>query len=146
MPELDFMVTADYVRVEGGVLHMIAAGFDTMFTPVVPAARQVGVGLRILLDVADAMERHTLTLLYQGADGQELFRINGAVGPAPADGPMPPEGRPFGVPVAFNLPIPMPAYGDYSLELFMDDNPKPLKSITLTVAPSPALPDAPGHA
>ena len=68
----------------------------------------VGVGLRILLDVADAMERHTLTLLYQGADGQELFRINGAVGPAPADEPMPPEGRPFGVPVAFNLPIPMP--------------------------------------
>ena len=146
MPELDFMVTADYVRVEGGVLHMIGAGFDTMFTAVVPAARQVGIGMRVLLDVAEARVQHTITLLYQAADGQELFRISGTIGPAPADGPMPPEGRPFGVPVAFNLPFPMPTYGDYSLELFVDDEPEAVKSITLTVAPLSALPGPVGHA
>jgi len=39
MPELDFMVTADYVRVEGGVLHMIAAGWDTAWVPTVPPGK-----------------------------------------------------------------------------------------------------------
>lgn len=27
MPELDFMIIADYVRVEQGMLHIIAGGF-----------------------------------------------------------------------------------------------------------------------
>jgi hypothetical protein len=48
MPELDFMVTADYVRAEGGMLHMIAAGVDTLLVRSVPAAQPLGVGLRML--------------------------------------------------------------------------------------------------
>lgn len=138
MPELDFMVTADYVRAEGGVLHMIAAGFDTMWTATVPVARQVGIGLRLLVDVAEAREAHRITLLYQDADGQVLLRFNGGFGPVPPEQPLPPPGRPYGVPVALNLPLPMPAYGDYSLELFLDDQAETAKSITLTVAPLPA--------
>ncbi len=140
MPELDFMVTADYVRVEGGVLHMIAAGFDTTFAPTVPVAKQIGIGLRILLDVAEAREQHLLTLIYQAADGQVLFEIRGSFGPVDPAEPLPPEGRPYGVPLAFNLPLPMPAYGDYSLELFLDGHADPAKSITLTVRPMPGPP------
>jgi len=34
MPELDFMVVADYVRTDAGVLHMVGAGFDTVHLPV----------------------------------------------------------------------------------------------------------------
>src|SRR5215469_16647492 len=133
MPELDFMVTADYVRAEGGVLHMIAAGFDTLWTAAVPAGRQVGIGLRVLLDVAEAREAHPFTLLYQDADGQVLFRINGSLGPVGLEQPLPPPGRPFGVVMAFNVPLQMPAYGDYSLELFLDEQVEAAKSITLTV-------------
>jgi Family of unknown function (DUF6941) len=146
MPELDFMVTADYVRVEGGVLHMIAAGFDTVWTPTVPAVRQVGVGLRILVDVAEAREVHRLTLLYQDADGQVLFRINGTFGPVGPGQPLPAPGRPYGVPLGFNLPLPLPAFGDYSLELFLDDEADAEKSITLTVAASADLQQPPGNA
>jgi len=146
MPELDFMVTADYVRVEGGVLHMIAAGFDTVWTPIVPAVRQVGVGLRILVDVAEAREVHRLTLLYQDADGQVLFRINGTFGPVGPEQPLPAPGRPYGVPLGFNLPLPLPAFGDYSLELFLDDEADAEKSITLTVAASADLQQPPGNA
>lgn len=143
MPELDFMVTADYVRVDGGVLHMIAAGFDTVFVPAVPASRQIGVGLRLLLDVAEAREVHRVTLLYQNADGQVLLQIQGTIGPVGPEQPLPPPGRSFGVPVGFNLQLPMPDYGDYSLELFLDDEAEAAKSITLTVAP---LPVPPGNA
>jgi hypothetical protein len=146
MPELDFMVTADYVRVEGGVLHMIAAGFDTMWVPTVPGARQVGVGLRLLVDVVEAREVHQITLIYQDADGQVLVRITGMLGPIDPEQPLPPPGRPFGVPMGFNLTLPIPAYGDYSLELFLDDEAAPEKSITLTIAPMPALPVPPGNA
>ena len=146
MPELDFMVTADYVRAEGGVLHMIAAGFDTMWIPAVPAARQVGVGLRLLLDVAEAREAHRMTLIYQDADGHVLVRLNARFGPVGPEQPMPPPGRPFGIPMAFNLALPMPAYGDYSLELFLDEQAQAAKSITLTVAPLSPLPQPPGNA
>lgn len=146
MPELDFMVTADYVRAEGGVLHMIAAGFDTTFLPAVPGARSVGIGLRLLLDVAEARSEHRIALIYQDADGQRLAEIHGKLGPVGQDQPLPPEGRPFGVPMAFNLSLPMPAYGDYSLELFIDDQAEPAKSITLTATPPPVPSGPPNHA
>ena len=87
MPELDFMVTADYVRAEGGVLHMIAAGFDVIFTPAVPAVRPVGVGLRLLVDVAEARQPHQIELIYQDADGHRLTEISGTVSPAGEEQP-----------------------------------------------------------
>jgi hypothetical protein len=143
MPELDFMVTADYVRAEGGMLHIIAAGVDTMLVPGLPAARPVGVGLRILIDVAEAQEPHHVELIYQDADGHRLAEVSGTVGPVDADQPLPPPGRPFGVPLAFNFLLPVPALGDYSLELFIDHGFK--KSITLT-AVQLEVPGASGHA
>jgi len=146
MPELDFMVTADYVRAEGGVIHMIAAGFDTLWIQSVPAAQQIGVGLRLRLDVAEAREAHQVTLIYQDADGEVLLRIAGTLGPVDPRAPLPPPGRPFGVVMAFNFVLPMPRYGDYSLELFLDDQADAAKSITLTVTPATARPAPPGNA
>lgn len=143
MPELDFMVTADYVRAEGGMLHMIAAGVDAMLVPGVPAVRPVGVGLRILVDVAEAQQQHHIELIYQDEDGQRLLQVSGGFGPVGADQPLPPAGRPYGVPVAFNLPLPVPRLGDYSLDLLIDGELK--KSITLT-AVQVEDPNAPGHA
>jgi hypothetical protein len=143
MPELDFMVTADYVRAEGGMLHMIAAGVDTMFVPGVPTARPVGVGLRILIDVAEAQQQHHVELIYQDEDGRRLLQVTGALGPVGADQPLPPAGRPYGVSAAFNLALPVPHIGDYSLELLIDGTFQ--KSITLT-AVQLETPDAPGHA
>ncbi|MGO9728683.1 MAG: DUF6941 family protein [Streptosporangiaceae bacterium] len=143
MPELDFMVTADYVRAEGGMLHMIAAGVDAMLVPGVPAARPVGVGLRILVDVAEAREQHHVELIYQDEDGHRLTQVNGTFGPVDPDQPLPPPGRPFGVPLAFNFLLPVPRLGDYSLELFIDGESK--KSITLT-AIQLEVPGPPAHA
>jgi hypothetical protein len=143
MPDLDFMVTADYVRAEGGMLHMIAAGVDTLLVSSVPAARPLGVGLRLLIDVAEARQQHQVELIYQDADGQRLAEVSGTIGPVAPDQPLPPPGRPFGIPVAFNLMLPIPGYGDYSLELFVDGEPK--KSITLA-AVQLEVPGAPGHA
>jgi hypothetical protein len=144
MPELDFMVVADFVRQDGGVLQMTGAGFDTIFVPAIPTARQVGIGLRLLIDVAEAQQQHHVELIYQDADGRRLTEVRGTVGPVSEDQPLPPPGRPFGIPFAFNLMLPIPAYGDYSLELVVNGEPR--KSITLTAAPPPAIPGPSGHA
>lgn len=143
MPELDFMVIADYVRAEGGMLHMIAAGVDTMLVPSLPAVRPVGVGARILIDVAEARERHHVELIYQDEDGHRLLQVSAGFGPVGPDEPLPAPGRKYGVPIAFNIPLPIPRLGDYSLELLIDGADG--KSITLT-AVQIQPPDAPGHA
>jgi hypothetical protein len=110
MPQLDFMVTADYVRAEGGMLHMIAAGVDTIIVQGVPTVRPLGVGLRILIDVAEAREQHHVELIYQDEDGHTLLQVSGGFGPIGPDEPLPPAGRPYGVSVAFNR-CPCPASG-----------------------------------
>lgn len=148
MPELDFMVTADYVRAEGGVLHMIAAGFDTMWVPAVPAARPIGVGLRLMVTTAEAAHPHEVELIFQDADGQRVAQVNGRFDAVPPGQQRTQPGRPLGVVMAFNLMIPIPRYGDYSLVLLVDHNEK--KSITITAATPPvpsaaAPPGLPGH-
>jgi hypothetical protein len=50
-----------------------------------------------------------------------------------------------GVVLALNTRLPVPAYGDYSLDLIQDD--RPVRTITLTTAASQAVaPGAPGDA
>ena len=67
------------------------------------------------------------------------------VGPVPADAPEPPAGRPYSVVLALNTRLPVPEYGDYSLDLILDD--RPVKTITLTVASSQTpAPDTQGDA
>lgn len=39
MPELDYMVLADYVRQDGGVVHIMGAGVDTVFASAVPTVQ-----------------------------------------------------------------------------------------------------------
>ena len=148
MPELDFMIVADYVRAEGGVLHMIAAGFDTIYTPAVPAVRQAGVGMRITMSPAEARHEHDIELVYQDADGGRLTQINAKWAPQPGQPTSPPGTRP-GVAIAFNLQLPVPAFGRFSLELLIDHVQK--KSIDITVSqPPPGFPGTPslpaGHA
>lgn len=145
MPELDFMVVADYVRTDAGVLHMVGAGFDTAYLPAVPGILQAGIGLRILLDVAEGRHSHPFTLIFQNADGARLAEVTGVVGPVGAGIPEPPPGRPYSVVLALNTRLPIPEQGDYSLDLVLDD--RPVKSITLTVSVNQsAVPEVPGDA
>jgi Family of unknown function (DUF6941) len=137
MPELDFMVVADYVRAEGGVLHMIAAGFDTMYAASVPVMRQIGVGMRLTMTATELQYAHDVELVFQDADGKRVSQVNGTINPQPGAA-VSPLGRPFAVAMAFNLVVPVPAYGDYSLELLIDHSHK--KTISIVVAQPPAEP------
>jgi hypothetical protein len=144
MPELDFMVIAEYVRADVGVLHMVGAGFDTVRLQTVPGTLRAGVGLRILLNVAEAREPHPFSLILQNADGARLAEITGVVGPVAADTPPPPTGRPYGLLLALNMQLPVPAFGDYSLDLILEDRQE--KTITFTTVPVLVAPGEAGDA
>lgn len=133
MPELDFMVVADYVRSEGGVLHMIAAGIDTIYANAVPSARLVGLGLRLLITPAETRHEHPVELIFQDPDGQRIAQLN-AVIPAQPSPPAVKAGRPFGAVIAFNIQLPLPAYGDFSFELLIHGS--HVKSIPIIIAPA----------
>jgi len=132
MPELDFMCVADYVRAENGVLHMIAAGFDTIYAQAVPSVRQIGLGMRLLLTAAETGHEHPVELIFQNPDGRRLAQINALI---PAQ-PIPPAvrpGRAMGAVLAFNIQLPLPSYGDFSFELLIHGN--RAKSIPIIVSP-----------
>jgi hypothetical protein len=132
MPELDFMIVSDYVRAENGVLHMIAGGVDTITVRAVPASRSIGIGLSIKLPLGEVTENHTLRLIFYGTDGARIAEI-GADLPARSEMPNMPAGRKVGVVAALNMSLPLPAYGDYSLELLVNGNHK--KEIPIYVIP-----------
>jgi hypothetical protein len=132
MPELDFMIISDYVRAESGVLHMIAGGFDTITARAVPAARSIGIGLSLKLLRREMTENHTLRLVFHGTDGARIAEV-GADLPARSEAPNVPPGRKVGVVAGLNMSLPLPVYGDYSLELLVDGSRE--KEIPIHVVP-----------
>lgn len=135
--QLDYMVLADYVRQDGGVTHIMGAGIDTVQAPHLPAARQIGVAVRISFDTADTVgERHQLTLSFVGPESPLLSANAAFITPPPAPG-VPDHWR-TGLGIAFQVPVPLPAYGDYTCELAIDDGAEiDPRSIDFRVIPWP---------
>ncbi len=133
MPELDYALLADYVRAEGGIAHIIAAGIDTVATPEVPAGRNVGLLVRLTFTRNECGRPHRLELIFQDIDGERLAAVQGVVTPEWN------EDLPVGWPVGFlwtlNIGIPLPQYGLYAFELLVND--ASVETINLRVIPPP---------
>ncbi len=55
MPQLEYMVLAEYVRQDPtGLIHIMGAGIDTINAPVVPTVQPLGVALWMLPDCGRA--------------------------------------------------------------------------------------------
>ena len=120
MPELDYMVLADYVRQDAGVIHIMAAGVDTVFAPVVPTVQPFGVALRISFSTTEEPgEQHNLTVAFIGPDSRVLDASVTFVTPPRQQGV--PEHWRTGLGIALQIAVPLPQYGDYSCELDIDD-------------------------
>jgi Family of unknown function (DUF6941) len=119
MPELDYMVLADYVRQDGGVVHILGAGVDTVFAPVVPTVQPLGVAARISFSTTEQPgEQHQLKVSFIGPDSPVLEANARFVTPQrPPD--VPPHWR-IGLGIAIQIAVPLPQYGDYSCELSID--------------------------
>jgi hypothetical protein len=124
------MVICDYVRADDGILHMIAAGIDKIHTAEVPAGRNIGVAVRLLLTRAECDRPHDVLLIFQTEDGVRLVEVTATFQVAYPEG-LPP-GWPAQALLPLNLGLPLPSYGVYSLELLVDGNHK--KDIHVLVA------------
>jgi len=131
MPEVDFMVVCDYVRVDGGVMHMIAGGIDTIYARQVPSAQNLGVALRLLLTRNECDRDHQMELIFQDEDGAAFARVEGQFQVSYPER-VPPGWRAYAL-LSLNIGVPLPHYGVYSLELLVDGQAK--KSVPLRVTP-----------
>ena len=120
MPKLDYMVLADYVRQDGGVMHIMGAGVDTVAASAIPAVQPFGVALRLSFGTTEQPgEEHHLTVSFIGPDTPVLDANAEFVTPPRPSGV--PEHWRTGLNVGLQIAVPLPQYGDYSCELNVDD-------------------------
>jgi hypothetical protein len=138
MPELDYAVLCDYVRTEGGLAHVIAAGVDTIFAPEVPAGQNLGFLMRIAFARTECGRPHRVEVIFQDEDGERLTEISGLLSPEWQDGL--PAGWRVGAMMGLNIGVPLPRFGLYSFEVLLNGN--QVKTIPLRVLQR-ELPGAP---
>jgi hypothetical protein len=137
MLELDYVVLADYVRQDGGVTNIMAAGIDTFGISQVPAAIPVGIAARVYFSSdEEAGAQHLVNLTFQGEDGPVLEINSHFLVPAKPSGV--PEHWRTSLNLVFRIALPFPGYGDYSLELIIDGDRNLAKSIDVrAIRPEP---------
>lgn len=118
--QLDYVMLADYVRQDQGVVHIMAAGIDTIQTAKVPHVQQIGVALRISFDSTEpAGQEHEIRVTFVGPDQPILMAGAEFRTPEALDGLPVHWRRRLGV--ALQLPVLLPSYGDYTCEVSIDD-------------------------
>lgn len=120
MPELDYALLCDYVRTEGGIAHVIGAGIDTVTIADVPTGANVGVLVRLTFTRNECGSPHRLEIIYQSFDGAHLARVDSVLTPEWNE-PLPVQWR-QGALIGLNIGLPLPAYGEYALEVMVNDN------------------------
>lgn len=120
VPTLDFMVLCDYVRSDGGIIHMIAAGIDRFRPPLLPYVHNVGVAVRIGLTPEECAEPHQVDLMVKAPSGEQVIHIRGEV---QVDDPqrLTPDSPVF-VALTPNFALPLQSYGLHVLELHIDEH------------------------
>jgi hypothetical protein len=138
MPRMEYLVLADYIRQDGGVLYLVAAGIDTFTIPEgrTPARVPIGVLARVTFDRRDEVgAEHEVSLIFHGPGGLELLRVTQLL-PTPPAPPGVPEHWRTAANLIFRLALPLPDFGDdYRLEVIMDDEPRLSLSLYLRVVP-----------
>lgn len=143
MPQIDYVVLAEYVRQDQGVTHIMGAGIDTFGVPshALPAAVPVGLAVRVTFDSRDeAGAPHELQVDYTGEDEQGLLTARQTF-LAPAHPLGIPEHWRIGVSIIIRTALPIPVHGNYALTVTLDDDPERTRRIDLrAIDPQPGQP------
>jgi uncharacterized protein DUF6941 len=140
MPELEYLVLADYVRQDAGMTHIMGAGIDTITIPEerLPAAVPVGLVARITFSSRDEVgAEHEINLTFQGPGGENLLTANQRF-PTPPPAPGVPEHWRTAASVVTRFALPIPSHGDYVLRVAIDDDPRLSRSLDVrAIGPAP---------
>jgi hypothetical protein len=127
MPELDYLVLAEYARQDGaGFTHIMCAGLDTFTVPEenLPAAAPVSSRDEIGAE-------HEFSLTFQGPGG-EVFRATQRFQTPPPPPGVPEQWR-TALSVVIRTALPIPSYGHYLLRATIDDDPRWSRSLDVRV-------------
>lgn len=133
VPRLDFALLADYVRPEGGLAHVIAAGVDTVIAAEVPTGRNLGLLFRVEFTRQECGRPHRIEVIFQDEDGARLAQLSTVVAPEWNE-TLPVHWR-VGAIGGLNFGVPLPRFGLYSFEILINDENR--KTIHLRVVPAP---------
>lgn len=133
MPEVDYALFCDYVRVDGGVAHLIGAGIDTLYLAQVPSVANLGLLVRVTFTRSESSRPHRVEAILADTDGNRVVQLQAINTPEWAPG-LPPGWKQGGL-LALNFGVPFPRYGVYSLDILINDSHK--KSLDLRVLPGP---------
>ncbi|HEY1324739.1 MAG TPA: hypothetical protein VGF32_31060 [Streptosporangiaceae bacterium] len=138
MPELEYVVLADYVRQDAGVTHIMGAGIDTFAVPTVPAAVMAGIVVRLAFSSRDHVgAEHEAKFVFSGPPGDLLTLAQHFPTPPPAPG-VPEHWRTALNLVAPRLVLPIPVHGNYRLTVSIDDDPRLSRGVDVrAIAPEP---------
>lgn len=142
MPEIDYVVLAEYVRQDAGMTHIMGAGIDTFFVPDgQPVAVPVGIVVRLSFSSRDDVGvEHDVSIVFQGPSGDDLLAIRQRL-PTPAPAPGVPEHWRTGLSLALRLALPIPTHGDYRLQVTLDDDPTLSRSLDVRAVSPPTGPN-----
>jgi hypothetical protein len=129
MPEVDFALLCDHVRIDGGVANLLGGGIDTVFADSVPAAQTVGLLVRFTFETSECGREHRFEVIFLDMDGQRLAELGGNMRPEMQAGL--PVGWKTGALLGLNFGILLPSYGQYAFEILINDSHK--KTLNLRV-------------
>lgn len=134
MPELDFALVCDFVRLESksSVANVVGGGIDTIIVEELPAGQSMGLWNRVLFTRSECDREHRFEVVAQDADGARLLEIRSLISPRWSSSL--PAGWKVPISIAYNLAVPLPHIGDYSFEILLNDS--SLKSIPFRVIQS----------
>lgn len=122
MPDLDYAILCDYVRADGGLAHIIAAGIDTIRAAEVPTGHHMGVALRLLFTRNECDRAHRFEVIIQDEDGERMAALSGDVTPQwPQDQPV---HWKAGAQAAITFRASLPRFGFYSVDILVNDDHK----------------------
>jgi hypothetical protein len=124
--ELDHIVLADVISPRpDGKIDLHGVGWDTIFAAAVPAQHpRMDIAIRFLLSKQELEVGHHVVVELQGADGQQLARIEADTEPMPQEQrDQIPAGHRAGVGMILNLAgVVFPEFGAYQLVVTWDGN------------------------
>lgn len=125
MPEIDYVLLAEYVRQDGGTIHIMAANLDTIAVPEagLPTIVPIGLAARITFSSEDEVgTMHELSLVFSGPPGDLVKVVQTFATPPPAPG-IPLHWR-TSLGLAVRMPLPVPSHGNYAVQVMLDDDPR----------------------
>jgi hypothetical protein len=138
--QLDYAILADAVTARAdGKFDVSGAGWDTIHAGAVPATHpRLSLVVRLLISRTEAEHPHTLTVIVQGPDGEEISRAVGTGGALSEEerSRISPTRR-ASVSLILNFDgLVFPTYGDYQIVIQWDGN-EARPPLQLAVAPPP---------